>query len=152
MSMEKKSLEEDIEESPIRLQLFLTAGIIIIGSVGVGLAVCISMHVLRLDFAMSLIAGFRVLLVLGFSIIFLPMAVFGEFWYSKWKKRSFRPRNVALLCIPFGECLLVMIIVATFFEMLFPRLELVDQAPILGISVGAGLIAIALTSRICRIN
>ncbi len=152
MNMEGENSETEIEEPPLRLQLFLAAGIGIIIIVGMSLTILIADFLgLRLG-AISLIGGFRMLMGLIYFAMGLPFCVFSEFWYSRWKKRTFRLRNIAMLSVSIGGGILLIVAISSFFEMIFPSLEPVDQAPILGISVGIALLALAATSRVHRVR
>lgn len=148
---EEKDREEIVEEEmpPLRLWLFFIAGVFtFLILAGITLEI---LGILKLG-AMSLIAGFRIIIALFYPLCFIPSAVLLELLLAAWKKRPFRPLNIILTSAYIAEFVILMVIIASIFEMVFPNLDLVDQAPVLGVSFAIAFIVSGATSRIPRVR
>jgi hypothetical protein len=114
---------------------------------GIWLAIFIVDHFLSLrPDAISLIVRFRTIMGLAFFTMLLPSAFFTEFWYSQWKKRTFRIRNVAMLSIGISWGILLAVVISSFFEIFFPGLELASQGLILDISIGIAVLTVVVAT------
>jgi len=95
----------------------------------------------------SLLGGFRILVVLGYAIMVIPFAVLGEYWWSSWRSKPFKPKHIISTSILLGMVLMFMASLSYIFEMLFPKFEVSQQAPVLGLSIALAILISTLIAR-----
>ncbi|MEM2889684.1 MAG: hypothetical protein QXR42_09495 [Candidatus Bathyarchaeia archaeon] len=100
----------------------------------------------------SLFAFIGIHLVIFYGTVFFLCSALGEFSYSRIKKRSFRPRNILLFLLMFGEFIVVALILLKLFDVFLSELPLLTQAPFASIAVSIPSIVVALTSRIKKVR
>jgi hypothetical protein len=100
----------------------------------------------------SAFSALRVIMLIIYVVNLLPGAVLGELAYSRIKKRSFRPRNVLIFAIIFGEGILTMMALLTLFDLFLPNISVLIQFPLIAIigSISTGIVIA--TSKIKRVS
>jgi len=145
-------MKEEPDQPSLRLQIILGVGGTIISLGGILSIAFIAMSVIHLGAGeMSMLAGIRILSVFWYVITVLPFAVLGEYWHSQWKKKSFRPKNVAFTSAFVAAILGSTDLLSYIFELLLPPLEAPVQITVFVLSGGLALVissAIARTRRI----
>lgn len=95
----------------------------------------------------SLFSGVRTLLLTGFLVMALPIAIFGEYWLSQTNKRKFIWKSVALAMGIFFLFTLVTTFLLTLFDLLLPVLFLAWQLLLVVASALIGLFVMSVTIR-----
>jgi len=124
-----------------KLLLILNVGGTIIVFVAFGLSWFI-IDFFRIDlWKMSFFVSCRTLLLIIFSVLALPLATFGEYWLSLWKRRNFLWRSVIVTISVIGIFIFVTIFLLTILEVLFAELYWIWQMPLAAICNLVGLFA-----------
>jgi hypothetical protein len=96
---------------------------------------------------MSLFISSRTLLLSVFSVMALPLGVFGEYWLSRWKKRKFLLKSTLLIVGLFGLFIFVSALFLTIFNLLLSNLLWFWQMPFVAVSNLIGLFLMATAIR-----
>jgi hypothetical protein len=146
-------MEDDLEEPSLQTQIILSVGGSIIGIGGAVLTFFIATNLLGLGRGtQSLLGGFRILVVLGYAIMVVPFAVLGEYWWSSWRRKPFKPKHIIPTSILLGAVLMLMAFLSYIFELLLPNLEVSAQAPVLGMSIALAILISTLIAKTSRVR
>jgi uncharacterized membrane protein YfcA len=146
-------MEENFEESSLRLQIILGVGGSIIGIAGGLTIIFVATNLLGFrPGAISLLSGVRVLMILMYAITIIPFATLGEYWWSQMKKRSFKPKNMVYTSLFLGACLAFMALLSFIFELLLPGIDTSTQALVLAISGALAILIPALIARTPKVR
>jgi hypothetical protein len=95
----------------------------------------------------SFFHGLSMILSICFPIVMLPLAVFGECWLSRWKKRGFVWKNAVAVAGLFGVFVGVNIFLLSIFDRLFSELTWIWQTPFFAVSNTSGLLTLVIIVR-----
>ena len=101
---------------------------------------------------LSLFQSVRMLLAVGYFIMVLPSAILGEYWWSQWRKKPFKPRHFAFTAALLGSTLGSIGLLTYVFELLLPNLEISAQAPVLAVCSALVIVISALIARTPRVR
>ncbi len=143
MVMEGRELDEASQKSVI----VLNVGGMIIVLADIGLTwLIVSFLGINLR-SLSLLAAYRVLLLVFFLVTALPVCIFGEYWLSNWRKRAFMWKSAVITVGVFAVFVFTSALLSTLFDILFAGRDILFQLPFLGLSNIIGLLVMALTIR-----
>ncbi|MDH5482274.1 MAG: hypothetical protein OEY22_05285 [Candidatus Bathyarchaeota archaeon] len=100
----------------------------------------------------SLFAAVKMVLLFVYIVDFFPATILIEFAYKRVKKRSFRPLNVFIGMLLFGEAVLVTYALCALFDVLFSHLSYLIQLPLLSICLSIPSVLVAFTSRTRKVS
>jgi hypothetical protein len=96
----------------------------------------------------SLLATFRAIVALAYPVLFVPTVILVAFVVSWIWRKSSALTNAAILCGFSGEFVLILIALVTLFDVILPGLSVILQVPLMAISLGIALFAMAKTAKI----
>lgn len=88
----------------------------------------------------SIFVALRTISLIIYVLWFLPASILAEAADSWVKKRSFRPRNVLIFLLFFGELLVITASLFTLFDMILPGVSSLIQFPLITGGIIAGLL------------
>jgi len=100
----------------------------------------------------SIFAALRNISLIVYVLWFLPASILGEAADSWVKRRSFRPRNVLILLMLFGELLFIAASLFTVLDTILPGISFLIQLPLITASFSAGLLITVVTMEKTRIK
>lgn len=144
--MEGKGSDQASERSVILLNV--GGMVIVFAAVGLTWLIIPFLNVnLRI---LSLLAAYRILLLIFLFVSALPLSIFGEYWLSNWRKRAFMWKSVATVVGVIAEFGFASALISSLFDILFAGRDIIFQMPFLAAANVTGLLVMALTIRNAR--
>jgi len=95
----------------------------------------------------TILSTSRNLLLVFYATISPPLAIFCEYWLSRWKMRKFLWKGVFLILGTLGILFVTSASLSTIFIALFPGVDLTLQMPLAAVSNSTALIIMAIVIR-----